>query len=76
MTEFIIDRRLSTPEYRERVHRRAEQVVSMFSGDYDAAADYAEMLKRSRMRVDDLTQFRHDVAALLRRRADTLAGRS
>lgn len=62
------DRRQSSPEYRERVHRFAETLVEMYDGDYDEAVSHAERFR------DQYPGESHplNVLALLTRRAATI----
>lgn len=61
------ERRQSSPEYRERVHRVATALVEQYGGDYDAALDRArEQAARYPGGLDT------GVLSLLRRRAATV----
>ncbi len=63
------DRRQSSPEYRERVHKLAEAMVSQCHDDYDAALERVEHLEQCRP-----TPTGSAVISLLRRRAETVKG--
>ena len=66
------ERRKATDAHREKVARGAATTLETWGGDYPAAAECAERLRdrQGQTRVG----FWADVATLLRRRADTLAG--
>ncbi len=62
------ERRQSSPEYRERVHREAERLVTVFDHDYEAALEYVQNEARGDV------AFLADLDTLLTRRAMTVKG--
>lgn len=72
-THLPTERRLSSPEYREMVHRRAVEVTENCGGDHEDAAEYATHAANE-LRDEWSRLVWQDVATLLTRRALTVAG--
>lgn len=70
------ERRQSSPEYRERVGQLAQITTAWADHDYEEAAATAKRMHENEWHKGNYSasQTWHDVASLLRRRAETVKG--